>query len=169
MVVSVEDGRVWLKEGQDLRIGLTVNLVNSATVDSKVGRLVDECSGLGVSTDIGGVPEGTAEVDRSILIGIWSRDISVLNINITAKCIRTDVGEDGRISADTVVGEGRETAVANVAEVTFDGALARIGVAAEPESVPVRAARDTEKVKPGVGGINLGVSNGGVELRLLGR
>ena len=103
MVVGVVDGRVWVIDGQALRLGLTVSVVTSATVDGKVGRLVDECSGLGISTNIGGVPEGTAEVDRPILIGIWSGDLSVLNINITAKCIRTDIGEDGGISAGTAV------------------------------------------------------------------
>ena len=38
---------------------------------------MDECSGLGIGTGVGSVPEGTAEVDRSEFVGIWSRNFSI--------------------------------------------------------------------------------------------
>ena len=170
MAVGVKDGRVRVADGQALGFGLTVSIVACATVDGEVRRLVDERSGLGISTGFAGVPEGTAKVDRPELIGIWSRDLSALNINITAKCIRTDVGEDGRISAGTaVVGEAREIIAANRLEVAFDGALAIIGVGAEPSSVSVRAARDTGKVRISIGSTIRCVSSGCVDLRFPGR
>lgn len=82
MVVGVEDGLRWAGFGQVLRGGLAVNVVLSATVDGEVRSLVDERSGPGVSTGVGGTPEGTAEVDGPECVGIWSRDLSVPNKNL---------------------------------------------------------------------------------------
>ena len=78
MIVGVEDGLGWVGFGQVLGIGLTVNVVFSATVDGEVGRFVDKCSGLGVGTGVGGAPEGTAEVDRPEFVRVWSGGVSVI-------------------------------------------------------------------------------------------
>ena len=78
MVVGVEDGLGWVGYGQFHRIILAVNIVISVTVDGEMGRLVDKCSSLGIGTGDGSPPEGTAEIDRSELVGIWSRDLSVI-------------------------------------------------------------------------------------------
>ena len=55
----------------------TVSVVLVATVYGEVGRLMNKCSGLGIDTDSGGIAESTVEVNRSELVGIWSRDLSV--------------------------------------------------------------------------------------------
>lgn len=60
--------------GQVPRIILTVDVVTDTTVDSEVGSLVDERPHFGIHTSVGGTPEGTAEVYRSELVGICSRD-----------------------------------------------------------------------------------------------
>lgn len=77
MVVGIEDGLVWVADGQVLRVSLAVNVVAGATVDVEVGSFVDERSRLGICTGVGGVPESAAEVYRSELVGVWSRDGSV--------------------------------------------------------------------------------------------
>ena len=113
MIVGVEDGLRWVGLGQAPRGGLAVNVVAGAAVDGEMGRLVDERSGLGISTGIWGIPEGTAEVDRPELVRIWSRDESVPNNNITIQGGRTDVGVSAGIGAGAVVGEGRVLAAAD--------------------------------------------------------
>ena len=69
MIVGVEDGLIWVADSQVLGTGLTVNVVVGTTVDGEVGRLVDQCSGLGVGTGVWGAPEGTAEVNPSEFVG----------------------------------------------------------------------------------------------------
>ena len=54
-------------------------------------------------------------------------------------------------------------------EVALDGVLARRGVGAEPGSVSGCAAGDASDVGVGIGGVGLGTSSSGVELRLPGR
>ena len=71
VIVGVEDGLSLIAEGQILGFTLAVNVVMSSAVDGEVGRLVDKRSGLGIGTDGGGLPEGTAEVDLSKLRGIY--------------------------------------------------------------------------------------------------
>ena len=44
---------------------MTVSVVFGATDDPKVRRLMDQCSGPGVRTGVGGPPETRAEVDIS--------------------------------------------------------------------------------------------------------
>ena len=70
MAVGVEDGRSWVLDGQVLAVRLAVSVVPGATVGVEVGSLVDERSALGIGTGGGGLPEGTAKVDGSELIGI---------------------------------------------------------------------------------------------------
>ena len=70
MTIGVEDGLNWVAVRQVLTTGMTVGVVLCATVDSKVGRLVDERSSLGIGTSGGGLPEGTAEVDLPEIFGI---------------------------------------------------------------------------------------------------
>ena len=76
MAVGVEDGLGWGGYGHIHRIIVAVSVVIGATVDGEMGRLVDKRSSLGIGTGGWGPPEGTAEVDRSELVGIWSRDLS---------------------------------------------------------------------------------------------
>ena len=75
MTVGIEDGLAWIVDGQLLRCILTGSVVLGPTVLGEAGRLVDKRSGLRVGTVEGSVPEGTAEVDLSELVGIWSRDL----------------------------------------------------------------------------------------------
>ena len=75
MVVGIEDGLRWIADGQLLSISLTVNVVLGTTVDGEVGTLVDKRSALGIGTGSGSVPVGTAEVDRSVTVGIWPKDL----------------------------------------------------------------------------------------------
>ena len=70
MAVGVEDGSVWVVEGQVLASILTVSVVPSSTVLSEVGSFMDKRPCLGIGTGGRGVPEGTAEVDDSEIIGI---------------------------------------------------------------------------------------------------
>ena len=60
MTVGVVDGPSWVAVSQALTVRLTISPIAGTTVDGEVGGLVDECSGLGVGTGVGGVPEGTA-------------------------------------------------------------------------------------------------------------
>ena len=85
------------------------------------------------------------------------------------KVILTDVGIGASISAGAVVGEARELTAADQLEVALDSALARRGVGTEPGGVSGCAAGDTSKVGVGIGGVGLGASSGGIELRLPGR
>jgi len=75
VTVGIVDGPVRVTDGQALASGLTVSPIVGATVLGEVGGLVDECSGLGIGTGVWGVPEGTAQVDLSICVGIWSVDL----------------------------------------------------------------------------------------------
>ena len=70
MIVGIVEGRIWVLDGQVLAVILTVNMIEGGTVDGEVGRLVDECSGPGIGTNIVYVPESTAEVDLSEIVGI---------------------------------------------------------------------------------------------------
>lgn len=70
MVVGVEDGLGWVGPSQVLGRTLTINVVTGATIDGEVGRLVNERSRPRVGTSVGGIPEGSAEVDQSELVGI---------------------------------------------------------------------------------------------------
>jgi len=45
-------------------------MVAGATVEGEVGSLVNQRSGPGIGTDVACVPEGTAEVDNSKIVGI---------------------------------------------------------------------------------------------------
>jgi hypothetical protein len=82
--------------------------------------------------------------------------------------IRTDVSEGGIDSAGAVVFEARKSkgAPRNPPKYVMDVGLARIGVTAEPPSVPVRAPRDTVKVTVGLVDQVLGVPSGGHDLLL---
>ena len=70
MAVGVEGSPEWIAVGQTLTASLTVNVILSTTVDGEVGSLVDKGPGLGIGTGGGSVPESTAEVDGSEIIGI---------------------------------------------------------------------------------------------------
>ena len=48
----------------------TRSVVLGTTVDGEVGTLMDKRSALGICTSSGSVPVGTAEVDRSVTVGI---------------------------------------------------------------------------------------------------
>ena len=100
------------------------------------------------------------------MVGIWSRDLSVPGIDITAKRVRTDVGEGGDVkcSAGTVVGEVREFVEGDRQKVFLDDAPARTGVGAEPGSVSGRTIRDIVKVTVSVGGISQGIGGSSVDL-----
>ena len=70
MTVGVVDGPIRVVIGQGLAGSLTVSPIIGTTVDGEVGGLVDKSSSLGVSANVGSVPEGTAQVDLSELVGI---------------------------------------------------------------------------------------------------
>lgn len=44
------------------------DVVFGVTVGVDMGSLADKCSIPGVSTSVGDIPEGTAEVDRSVFV-----------------------------------------------------------------------------------------------------
>jgi len=68
--VGVEDGLRWVVDSQLHGSGLTVSVVAGPTIVGEVGRLVDDRSGPRIGTGVGGIPESTAEVDRTELVGI---------------------------------------------------------------------------------------------------
>jgi hypothetical protein len=70
VVVGVDDSPIWVGDGQELGGGLAGNPVPGMTKGVEVGNLVDERSGLGIGTGLGGPPEARADVDRSELGGI---------------------------------------------------------------------------------------------------
>jgi len=70
VTVGIVDGPIRVTDGQALAGGLAVGVITGATIDGEVGGLVDKRSGLGVGTGVGGVPEGTAQVDLSELVGV---------------------------------------------------------------------------------------------------
>jgi len=70
VTVGVGDGLRRVADSQVLARSLTVNMIVGATVDGEVGGLVDKRSSLGIGTDGGGVPETTAQIDRSERVGI---------------------------------------------------------------------------------------------------
>ena len=114
VTIGVEDGLVWVVPCQVPGFFLTVSVFIGATVVGEAGRHVDERSGLGIGTGGGGVPEGTAEVDRSELVGIWARYF-VSDRATTSEYvnIRTGVRVGGSICAGAVVGELREVPAAD--------------------------------------------------------
>jgi len=69
VTVGVEDGLSWLGVRQVLASLLAVSVVLGTTVGGEMGGLVDKRPGLGIGTSGGCVPEGTAEVNRSKLVG----------------------------------------------------------------------------------------------------
>jgi len=69
VIVGVVGGLRRAGFGQLLGLIDTVNVVEGATVFVEVGSLVDKCSGPGVGASIREVPEATAEVDLSELVG----------------------------------------------------------------------------------------------------
>ena len=75
MVVGIEDGLRWIADGQLLSISLTVSVVLGTTVDGEGRTRVDKRSGLGIGTGGGSIPVGRADVDRSVSVGIWPRDL----------------------------------------------------------------------------------------------
>jgi len=150
MAVGIEDCHGWVADGQRLTTSLTVGVVIGTTVDGEVGGLVDKRSSPGIGTSVVGVPEGTAEVDLSELVGI-------------------DVGVSCRLSASAVVGEVRELAAADQLKVALDRVLARSDVGTEPGIVSGRAVHEILDVSVSGGGIGLGAGGSGVDLRLSGR
>ena len=72
---------IWIALGQCLGIFLTENVVYGGPVHDEMGRLVDKRSSLGIGTAVGELPEATADVDDSELIGNWSRDLSVTDLH----------------------------------------------------------------------------------------
>ena len=69
MIVGVVDGLSRVGGGQVLGVLLTINVVERTTVDGEMGRFMYKGSGPGVGTSVGDVPEGTAEVNLSKLLG----------------------------------------------------------------------------------------------------
>jgi hypothetical protein len=76
VTVTVEDGGIWILDGQLLATGLTIIVVLALAVDGEVGRLVDKRSGLGIGTGGGGSLEATAEVDHSEFVKILSGNLT---------------------------------------------------------------------------------------------
>ena len=70
MSVGIEDGLRWVVDSQLHGSSLTISVVTGTTVIGEVGRLVDDRSGPRIGACVGGIPEGTAEVDRPELAGI---------------------------------------------------------------------------------------------------
>ena len=70
MAVGVEDGQSRVIDGQVFAGSLAVSVVLGTAVNGEVGSLVDKRPSLGIGAGGGGVPEGTAEVDGSELVGI---------------------------------------------------------------------------------------------------
>ena len=70
MTVGVVDGTIWVADCQALAGRLTISPIVGTTVVGEVGGFVDERSGLGICTGVGGAPECTTQVDFSELVGI---------------------------------------------------------------------------------------------------
>ena len=70
VTVGVVDGLGRVANSQTLTGGLTISPVIGTTVNNEVGGLMNKSSGLGVGTNVWSVPEGTAQVDLSELVGI---------------------------------------------------------------------------------------------------
>ena len=70
VTVGVVDGLGRVANSQTLTGGLTISPVIGTTVNSEVGGLMNKSSGLGVGTNVWSVPEGTAQVNLSELVGI---------------------------------------------------------------------------------------------------
>jgi len=70
VAVGVVDGLGRVADSQTLAARLTINVIVGATVGGEVGGLVDERSGLGIGTGVRGAPEGTAQVNLSVLVRI---------------------------------------------------------------------------------------------------
>jgi len=68
--VSIEHGLRRVVDSQLHGSSLTVSVVTGTTIGGEVRRLVDDRSGPGIGTGVGGIPESTAEVDRPELVGI---------------------------------------------------------------------------------------------------
>jgi len=49
---------------------MTVNVVAGSTVEGEVGSLMNQRSSPGIGTNVACVPEATAEVDNSEIVGI---------------------------------------------------------------------------------------------------
>ena len=94
--------------------------------------LVDEGATAGVGAGDGRAPEGTAEVDGAVVVGVD---------------VRVGVG----LRARAVVGEGRVAAAAHLVEVAEHGAVARGGVRAEPGRVARRRRGVAGEVAVGAG------------------
>lgn len=77
MTVGIGDGQIRIDPSQLLTSSLTVDVVFSATIIGEVGSLMDKRSTLGIGPGSSGAPEGTAEVDGSEFVGIWSRYLLV--------------------------------------------------------------------------------------------
>ena len=69
MIVGVVDGLSRVGGGQVLGVLLAINVVERGTVDDEMGRFVYKRSGPGVGTIVGDVPEGTAEINLSKIVG----------------------------------------------------------------------------------------------------
>ena len=63
IIFSIEDGTIWVSDGQCCSFMPTIIIVVGAAVDSKVGRLMNKCPCFGIGTSVGGFPEGTTDVD----------------------------------------------------------------------------------------------------------
>jgi len=70
VTVGIVDGPSRVSDGQVLATSLTVDPIMGATVSGEVRGLVDKRSGLGIGTGVGGVPEGTTQVDHSVCVGV---------------------------------------------------------------------------------------------------
>ena len=70
VTVGVADRLGYVIDSQLLTFSLTILMVFGATVHLEVGSFMDKRSGLGISTGVRGIPEGTAEVDLSVPGGI---------------------------------------------------------------------------------------------------
>ena len=70
VIIGVRAGRSRVGTSQILGRARTVDVVLGTTVDGEMGGLVDERSSIGVVTGGWGGPEGTAEVDHPVLVGI---------------------------------------------------------------------------------------------------
>ena len=70
MTVSAADGASRVANSQALAGRLTISPIVGTTVDGEVRGLVNKSSSLGISTKVWSVPEGTAQVYLSVLVGI---------------------------------------------------------------------------------------------------
>jgi hypothetical protein len=69
VVSGAVDGPIWIVLGQRQGIRPNVNAVIDTTIGPQ-GRLVNEESGLGILTIVGGTPEGSADQELSRYVGI---------------------------------------------------------------------------------------------------